>query len=228
MTVKILTCAALLLAGCGGTKAAKEEAKAPETRTEVKHGAEIALVKPAPTGGVSVDEALWNRRSSREYASEALTLEELSGVMWAAAGINRPQEGRLTAPSALALYPVRVYAFFPEGVYSYDAGAQKLVRVLEGDRRNLAGAQPFVYTAPLNLVYVADRSVYEGRNIPAEHVRYLCGQDAAGYAQNVNIYTAGHGLKSITRGSGPGAELLEALGLDPGRYFFALAQTVGK
>ncbi len=46
--------------------------------------------------------------------------------------------------------------------------------------------------------------------------------------KNVNLYTAGHGLKSITRGSAPEAELLEALGLDPGRYFLALAQTVGK
>lgn len=50
--------------------------------------------------------------------------------------------------------------------------------------------QDFVYAAPLNLVYIADMSAYEGKNIPAEHVRYLCGQDAAGYAENVNLYTA--------------------------------------
>lgn len=228
MTVKILTCATLLLAACGGTQTATKEAKAPETRTEVKHGAEIALVKPDPKAGATVNEALQNRHSSREYAPGALSLEELSGVMWAAGGVNRAQDGRLTAPSALALYPIRVYAVFPEGVYRYDAPTQKLVRVAEGDNRKLAGAQPFVFTAPLNLVYIADVSVYDGKNIPAEHVRYLCGQDAAGYAENVNIYTAGHGLKSITRGSAPEAELLAALGLDPGRYFLALAQTVGK
>ena len=156
------------------------------------------------------------------------SLEELSGVVWAAAGINRPGTDRLTAPSALALYPVRVYAFFAEGVYRYDARTHKLVRVLEGDRRKLTGMQDFVFAAPLNLVYLADRTVYEGRNIPAEHVRYLCGQDAAGYAENVNLYTAGHGLRSITRGSVLEAELLAALGLDPARWFVALAQTVGK
>ena len=156
------------------------------------------------------------------------SLEELSGVVWAAAGINRPGTDRLTAPSALALYPVRVYAFFAEGVYRYDARTHKLVRVLEGDRRKLTGMQDFVFAAPLNLVYLADRTVYEGRNIPAEHVRYLCGQDAAGYAENVNLYTAGHGLRSITRGSVPEAELLAALGLEPARWFVALAQTVGK
>ena len=178
--MKIFACAALLLASCGGMQTAGEQAQTPETKTAVKHGPEIALLKPDPKSGMTVNEALQNRRSWREYAPEALSLEELSGVMWAAGGINRPQDGRLTAPSALALYPIRIYAFFPEGVYRYDAKGQKLVRVAEGDRRSVAGAQPFVFTAPLNLAYVADMSVYEGKNIPAGHVRYLCGQDAGG------------------------------------------------
>ena len=227
MKTKMLACAALLLAACGGTRNPEAE-KTAETRTEVRYGEEIALVQVPPKGGLTIDEGLRNRRSWREYDPGALSLEELSGIVWAAAGENRPEEGRLTAPSALALYPVRLYVFFAEGVYRYDAEAHRLVRVLEGDRRRLSGAQPFVYSAPLNLVYVADRAVYEGRSIPAEQVRYLCGQDAAGCAENVNLYAAGHGLRSITRGSAPAGELLEALGLDPERYFLALAQTVGR
>ena len=227
MKTKMLACAALLLAACGGTRNPEAE-KPAETRTEVRYGEEIALVQVPPKGGLTIDEALRNRRSWREYNPGALSLEELSGIVWAAAGENRPEEGRLTAPSALALYPVRLYVFFAEGVYRYDAEAHRLVRVLEGDRRRLSGAQPFVYSAPLNLVYVADRAVYEGRSIPAEQVRYLCGQDAAGCAENVNLYAAGHGLRSITRGSAPAGELLEALGPDPERYFLALAQTVGR
>lgn len=225
MKTKLIACAALLMAACCGSPSAR---KAAATKTEVKHGPKIVLAAPDTVGGTSVNEALANRRSWREYAAAPLTLEELSGVVWAAAGINRPGTDRLTAPSALALYPVRVYAFFAEGVYRYDARTHKLVRVLEGDRRKLTGMQDFVFAAPLNLVYLVDRTVYEGRNIPAEHVRYLCGQDAAGYAENVNLYTAGHGLRSITRGSVPEAELLAALGLEPARWFVALAQTVGK
>ena len=123
--MKIFACAALLLASCGGMQTAGEQAQTPETKTAVKHGPEIALLKPDPKSGMTVNEALQNRRSWREYAPEALSLEELSGVMWAAGGINRPQDGRLTAPSALALYPIRIYAFFPEGVYRYDAKGQR-------------------------------------------------------------------------------------------------------
>jgi len=223
----ILLCAALLFAGCGSQSAGRQAAAA-QTRTEVRCGAEIALLQPDSVGGATIDEALWNRRSSREFAPEALSLEELSGVLWAAAGVNRPENAHLTAPSALALYPVRVYAFLPEGVYRYEAAAHKLVRVAEGDRRALAGMQPFVAAAPLNLVYVADRSVYEGRETPDEQVRYLCGQDAAGYAENASLYAAGHGLKAVTRGSVRQEAVLELLGLDAGRHFVALAQSVGK
>lgn len=225
MKTNILAFAALLLAGCGSRPAA-EPYDAP--RTEVRYEAEIALFLPDSTGGTSIDEALWNRRSSRDFAPEALSLEELSGVLWAAAGVNRPADGHLTAPSALALYPIRTYAFLPGGVYRYDAPASRLVRVVEGDRRALAGSQPFVARAGLDIVYIADLEAYAGRGIPGAHVRYLCGQDAAGYAENANLYAAGHGLKAVTRGSAPEAELLELLGLDAGRYFFALAQSVGK
>lgn len=219
--------AALLFAACGGGQS-QSGSEASEPATAVVHGAEIALLPVDPQAGLTINEALQNRRSWREYAAEPLSLEELSGVLWAAAGVNRPEQGRLTAPSALALYPIRVYAFFAEGVYRYDAAAHKLVRVAEGDLRNLSAAQPFAVAAPLNLVYIADLSVYADREMPAEKVHYLCGQDAAGCAENVNLYTAGHGLKSVTRGSAPADELLKALGLDPAQYFFALAQTVGK
>ena len=229
MNLKFLACTALLFAACGGPgQEEKENAETAGPRTEVSHGERIVLLPVAEQGGLTINEALQNRRSWREYNPGTLSLEELSGVLWAAAGENRPSEGRLTAPSALALYPVRVYAIFAEGAYLYDAKAHALTRVAEGDLRKLSGAQEFVFSAPLNLAYVADLSAYEGRGIPADKVRYLCGQDAAGYAENVNLYTAGHGLRSITRGSAPEAELLAALGLDADRCFLALVQTVGR
>lgn len=222
----LLAMAALTLAACSAP-APKSEQPVSRPATKAVLGAEVNLVQPDSVGGASINEALWNRRSTRAYSAAPLSLEELSGIVWAAAGINRPANDHLTAPSALGLYPIRTYAFFEEGVYSYDAKAHKLLRVLEGDYRAVSGAQPFVATAPLNLVFVADLSVYEGRNIPAEHVRYLCGQDAACYVENVNLYAAGHGLKTVTRGSASD-ELLKTLGLDSSRYFFALAVSVGK
>ena len=98
--------------------------------------------------------------------------------------------------------------FSKRGIYRYDGCEQTLTRVAEGDHRAAAGRQPFVATAPLNLVYIADLQTYEGKGIPKENVLMLCAMDAAGYAENVNLYTAGHALRSITRGSAAADELL--------------------
>ncbi len=217
----------MMLAAAAITACAGQNEKREVVATPVVEGAEIVLTQPDLTAGATVNEALKNRCSSREYSAEPLSLEELSGALWAAAGVNR-EDGHLTAPSALGLYPVKVYAFLAGGVYLYDAPAHKLVRVAEGDHRALSARQEFANNAPLNLAYIADMGVYEGRNMPAEVVRFLCGQDAAGYAENVNLYAAGNGLKAITRGSAQSEEVLKLLNLCPERYSLVLAQTVGK
>jgi len=218
--MKSFLLAAALLGAC--TTQPPRPAATPVAMTDT-----IALAVPPRKGGATIDEALAARRSWREFGPERLTLEELSGVLWAAGGVNRA-DGRRTAPSALALYPIAVYAVFEEGIYRYDAAGNRLTRVIEGDRRAASGRQPFVETAPLNLLYIADLNAYEGKGIGQEHVLMLCAMDAAGAAQNVNLYTAGHALRSITRGSAAADELLAALGLDAARYRFILAQTVGK
>lgn len=203
-----------------------ETEKAPQT--PVVAGDTIQLQTPSKQGGASINEALWNRKSSREYANEPLTLEELSGVLWAAAGVNR-EDGHLTAPSALALYPIQTYAFLESGVYLYDAKTNTLNRKVEGDYRHLATLQDFANTASLNIVYIADMLPYDSQSeMLLERQRILCGMDAAGYAENVNLYTAANGLKSITRGGAKAEQILELLQLDPARYAFTLAQTVGK
>ena len=71
--------AALLFAACGGGQS-QSGSEASEPATAVVHGAEIALLPVVPQAGLTIDEALQNRRSWREYAAEPLSLEELSGV----------------------------------------------------------------------------------------------------------------------------------------------------
>lgn len=183
-----MMCALVALTACGtGVKQS--------VRTPVEMGERIELKTPDPKMGLTINEALAARSSSRDFSPEMLSLEELSGVLWAAAGVNR-EDGHLTAPSAMALYPIRVYAFLPEGVYRYDSKANVLNRVIEGDRRELTAMQDFAYTAPLNLVYVADYSVYADRNQPVDRIRFWCAADAGGYTENVNLYAAGNGLKA--------------------------------
>ncbi len=185
----------------------------------------ITLVKPTETGATLL-QALQKRVSTREYSPDGLTLEQLSGVLWAAAGENRP--GRLTAPSAMAMYPIRTYAVLAQGIYLYDAASHTLTRVAEGDHRRLAGMQDFVYTTPLNIMYVADLAAYAGRysEMPEVDQLRLCAMDAMGYCQNANLWAAANGMASVTRAMANGPEFLKAIGA-PDTYRFVLAQTVG-
>jgi hypothetical protein len=188
----------------------------------------ITLATPVETGATLL-QALRQRASTREYAPGGLTLEHLSGVLWAAAGQNRA-DGRLTAPSAMAMYPIRTYAVLPGGIYLYDAPTHTLTRVAWGDHRRLAGMQDFVYTAPLNIVYVADLAIYDDNEryagMPEADKIRLCSMDAMGYCQNANLWACANGMASVTRAMAPGPDFLKAIGA-PGTCRFILAQTVG-
>ena len=188
----------------------------------------IKLAKPNLTSGKTIMESLSERRSSREFASTPLTLEEVSEVLWAANGINR-DDGKRTSPSAMGVHSLEIYVVFEGGIYKYDPLEETITLITEGDHRNLAGLQDFVYSAPLNLIYIMDISKYDRfSNLTREEKISLASQDAATSAQNVSLYAAGKELKAIIRMGARGDELITVLNLDSDRYKFVLAQTVGK
>ncbi len=86
---------------------------------------EIIKLPPAKLKGtMSVEEALHARRSTREYATTALTLQSVAQLLWAAQGITATK-GLRTAPSPIAVYLVKAYIVagnvegLKPGVYSY-------------------------------------------------------------------------------------------------------------
>lgn len=186
----------------------------------------IQLLKPELESGKALMTAMANRKTDREFAPENLSLKHLSEILWAANGVNRP-DGKRTVPSAMALYPLDTYAILANGIYFYDPAKHELQPVLEGDYRALAGLQPFVTNAPLNLVFIADYKRYDGdRKLPEDRRLHMAALDAGHCTQNVYLYCASEGLKTVVRGGAQDKELLEALGLDA-NYQFIVAQTVG-
>lgn len=130
----------------------------------------IALPAVDPHGGMALMEALAARRSSREFAPDALPLPLLAGLLWAAFGVNRPDGGR-TAPTALNAQEIDLYVAMPAGAYRYDATKNVLVLVAAADVRRVTGYQDFVDEAPLDLVYVADHTRL--RMVPAGQRRRM-------------------------------------------------------
>jgi nitroreductase len=184
----------------------------------------VPLPAPSFAPGASLELALRQRRSERNFATDSVPLASLSTLMWAAGGINRPENGHRTAPSARNWQEVSVYAVLAEGAYRYEPATHRLLLLSAMDLRGLTGVQDFVASAPLNLVYVADYARMQECE-PAE-LAFFAGADAGSMAQNVSLYCATAGLGCVVRALIKRGELAAALGL-ASHERIALAQSIG-
>jgi SagB-type dehydrogenase family enzyme len=184
----------------------------------------ISLPSPQTNGGKPLMQALKDRHSTREFSSEKLSPQVLSNLLWAAFGINRPDTGKRTAPSAMNWQEIDIYVATADGLYVYDAKGNKLDPVLAEDVRGATGMQPFVKDAPLDLVYVADLAK-TGKS-SAEDKNFYTGADAGFIAQNVYLFCASEGLGVVVRGSVDRAALAKMMKLRPDQKI-VLGQTVG-
>ena len=172
----------------------------------------VKLPKPNLNRVGTVMKALSERQSTREYASKALSLADLSDLLWAANGINRSESGKRTAPSALNKQDVDVYVILPEGSYVYDAKNHQLNQVSEGDHRDaVAGGQTFVKAAPVSLVLVSDVSLFGDAQKPQNQV--VGAMDVGIVSQNISLFCANAKLATVPRGSMDATQLKKVLKL---------------
>ena len=194
----------LVLSGCGSP-----QPTVPPTATpEIVSGTEITLPAPKLSGEVSLEETLHQRRSVRDYGDEALTLAQVSQLLWAAQGVTAEWGGR-TAPSAGALYPLEVYAIvgnveeLAPGVYKYRPNGHALVQLRDEDVRvELAEAalgQTCVKDGAIDIVISA---VYERTTTKYgdRGVRYV-HMEAGHAAQNICLQGTALGLGAVTVGA---------------------------
>ncbi len=185
---------------------------------------QIVLPAPDMQGGIPLMEALALRSSSRSFAAERLPAQVLSDLLWAASGINRPESGKRTAPTARNRQEIDIYVAMEEGLYLYDPNAHSLLPVSAGDIRAATGRQDFVAGAPVNLVFVAD---YSRMGDGSEEMKeFYAATDSGFISQNVYLYCASAGLATVVRGAVDRDALAQAMGLRPEQAVI-LAQTVG-
>jgi SagB-type dehydrogenase family enzyme len=187
--------------------------------------ATIHLPPPRLDGGLPLMQALARRQSQRAFSPEPLDDATLSDLLWAAAGVNRPDLGGRTAPSAMNAQEVALYAAMPQGLYRYEPAAHELRRVVASDVRGVTGYQDFVDDAALDLIYVADH----GRMglVPAsQRTAYACAA-AGAMAQNVYLACASAGLATVVRAWFDREALGRAMHLSDDEQLL-LAQTVGR
>src|SRR5512136_2194890 len=158
----------------------------------------IKLPAPQMTGGKPLLDCLKARQSARDFGAEKLSPQALSNLLWAADGINRPDSGKRTAPSAVNWQDIDLYAATADGLFLYLPKEHALKKVLAEDVRAATGSQDFVKTAPLDLVFVSDYTkLQRGTD---EDKRFYSGAHTGFVSQNVYLYCASEGLVTVVRG----------------------------
>jgi len=114
--------------------AVAQEAKVAAPQEPAKPTERVALSPAAREGGMALHEALARRQSVRDFVDKPISQRELGQLLWAAQGVNRPN-GRRTAPSANALYPLELYVATADGFFHYEPREHQLERHSTGDLR---------------------------------------------------------------------------------------------
>ena len=140
-------------------------------------------------------QALQQRQTIREIDTRKLPLQTLANLLWAGYGINRPETGHRTAPSAMNSQEIDIYVALAEGLYRYEASSNHLVRILQEDVRATTGGQPFATNAPVTLIFVAETSRLAKAR--PETRRFYAEFDAGCISQNLYLYCASEGLATV-------------------------------
>ncbi len=183
----------------------------------------VTLPEPRKTGGMPLFEALNNRQTLRDYTDRELDIQTISNLLWAAFGINR-EDGKRTAPTARDWREFDIYVVTAGGWYVYEAEKHALLKMSNEDRREYAGRQDFVHTAPLTLIYVAD---YDRMTGATDDIRdFYAATDVGFISQNVYLFCASEGLGTCVLGQVDRDKMREVFRLRPGQRV-VLSQTMG-
>ncbi len=202
----------------------------------------IPLPAPRLDGSMSVEEAFQQRRSVRSFPGDALSLESLAQLLWAAQGVTQPSDeppegfrwewmgGLRTAPSAGALYPLELYALvgsvetLASGLYRYVPTAHALELVAGDDLRDLlwgaALRQTAIREAPVTLVFAAvlarTAAKYGDRAERYVHI------EVGSAAENVYLQAEPLGLGTVFMGAFDDAAVRDVLGLPGDQDVFGI------
>jgi nitroreductase len=185
---------------------------------------DIILPAPDREGGRPLMACLNERKSSREFSSREIPLQEISNLLWAANGINREKDHKHTAPTSMNRQNMEVYVILPGGVYLYIDSANILKLIRSGNYMKSSGKQDFVEKAGMNVIVVSDMKKLGDH--PIENNLLDSGIHAGAIIQNIYLYCASVGLNCVVRAWFDQAELSSTLIL-PDYKRVILAQTIG-
>jgi SagB-type dehydrogenase family enzyme len=163
----------------------------------------ISLPDPKIIGKMSFEETISRRRSERGFEDKDLSMEQISQILWAAQGITDTAFGFRAAPSAGALYPLKIYIIKKDGLYRYIPDDHKLLQLSSKDLRpsllRVALGQSFIREAPIDIIIAANFNIVQAKYGPRAF-RYTC-MEAGHVAENIHLQAVALGLVSVAVGA---------------------------
>jgi len=190
----------------------------------------IKLNAPDKKRGLPVMEALSVKASAKALSDREVSVQDLSDLLWAANGVNRPEEKKFTASSAMNAHDVDLYVFLKDGVYVYDAFEHVLNPVVKGDYRtqvvmtppkpanSTEPARPAPFTGPVEIILISDGSRFK-RGTPEQKTEWGA-LDTGIVSQNISLFCAATGLKTHPRASMDKTKITSLLKLKETQHIF--------
>ncbi|MDD1701760.1 MAG: SagB/ThcOx family dehydrogenase [Methanoregula sp.] len=209
----------------GGTGTLQKTAAALQDTPAIAINQSIALPAPDHTAAKTLDTVLENRRSVRQYGNSALTLQQVSKILWAGQGITNVTSGKRTAPSAMATYPLTLYlaaqnvSGLPQGVYAYQPGDHSLVMYENAPGMSAllqAQGQKSALTAPATIVIVANYTPFE--KFGSDMAIQSTSLEAGHVAQNILLMATELDLSGVPMTGFNATAVESTLGLDKNHH----------
>ncbi len=168
----------------------------------------IELPAPDKAGSVSLMKALAERKSSRNLSNEAVSLQDLSNILWAAWGMNR-EDGKRTIPTGMNKQKVSLYFADAAGVWIYDAQKHMVHKIIGDDLR------AELSNVGLTLAFAVEDGKWGDMHVGSMY-------------QNVGLYCASVGLGNVVRNSGVKVLQASLAPYLPSGYTVRMTQSIGK
>ncbi|TVR62755.1 MAG: SagB/ThcOx family dehydrogenase [Spirochaetaceae bacterium] len=212
--------AVIAIAVCAAATTVGAQPAGPERESD-DETVTVTLPAPDTAGSVTVERAISERRSVRQYAPGALTVAELGQLLYAAQGVTETRTGYRASPSAGATFPLELYAAVGDvdglsaGLYRYVPASHELVSVSADDVRaalhDAALRQPMVRDAPVVLVMTGVTARTAGRY--GERAERYVAMEAGHASQNVYLQATALGLGTVAVGAFDDRSIGQVLGV---------------
>ena len=196
---------AFLFGGCG----------AKQNPQPVEYTETITLLPRSAKAGADAMQAFAQRSSAvgETIKGEPFTLQDLSDLLWATYGVNRPEVQKLTAPTSMNSQEASIYAIFQQGAYLYSPAAHALQRVSSNDlRAPVTANQPEMGQAPLILLVVGHTDRLKAGDEAMR--KFSASIDGGIISQNISLFCAAKGWKTRPRTSMDRSAIAQELNLD--------------